>query len=103
MLKQLIQAIDSGSTLAEIKISLLDAPQIARAALDSATAKTVTNCFRGERLSLTSEDRDSLEEKMDIQEHEEESLDFLNLEEGCSFKEYVNFDSSLQLLTSAYQ
>lgn len=40
---------------------------------------------------------------MDLQEQEEESLDFLNLEEGCSFEEVIHCDSSLQcapMLTS---
>ena len=40
MVKQLIQAIDHGSTLAEFKISLLDALQMVRAARDSVTAET---------------------------------------------------------------
>lgn len=48
MLKQLIQAIDSGSTLAEIKISMLDALQMARAAWDSVTAETVITVSAGE-------------------------------------------------------
>ena len=76
MIKQLIQAIDSGSTLAEIKISLLDALQMARATWDSVTTETVTNCFRKGGFSLPSEDRDSLEEEVDLQEQEEESLEF---------------------------
>ena len=104
------QLIHGGSTLAEFKISLLDALQMVRAARDSATAETVINCFHRGGFSLPSEVMGSLEEDMDpdLQEQEEEeqvSLDFLNLEEGCTctFKEYVHCDSSLQcapMLTS---
>lgn len=106
MVKQLIQAIDHGSTLAEFKITLLDALQMVRAAWDSVTAETIINCFR--KGGFLSPFDNVTEEEMDLQEEEEEedvSLDFLNLEEGCtcSFKEYVNCDCSLQcvpMLTS---
>ena len=98
MVKQLIQAIDNGSTLAKFKISLLDALRMARAAWDSVTAETVANCFRKGGFSSPSEDTDSLEEDRDLQEQEDEeqvSLDYLNLEDRCSFEEYVNCDSHL--------
>ena len=77
ILKQLIKAIDRLLTVGQL------------------WQPTVANCFCRGGFSLPSEDRDSLEEEMDLQEQEEESLDFLNREEGCSLEEYVNCDSSL--------
>ena len=81
-----------------------------KAAWDSVTAETVVNCFHRGGFSSPSEVMGFLEEDMDpdLQEQEEEeqvSLDFLNLEEGCTctFKEYVHCDSNLQcapMLTS---
>ena len=106
MVKRLIQANDSGSTLVDFKISLLDALRMVRAAWDSVTTEIVANCFRKGGFSSPSEDIDTLEGDIGLQEQEGEeqvSFDSLNLKETYSFEQYVNCDTSLQctrMLTS---
>ena len=46
MVKRLITAINSGSTAANFKITLLDGLQMLRSAWESVTESTISNCFR---------------------------------------------------------
>ena len=88
MVKHLIQFIDSGSPLAQFKITLLKALQMVQVAWQSVTSDIVSNCFRkaGFTCQLTDEmDVASVEELSE----EDVTLEFLNTEEPTSFAEYV--------------
>ena len=46
MVKRLIQFMDSGSPLAQFKITLVEALQMLQVALESVIPDTIRNCFR---------------------------------------------------------
>lgn len=96
MVKRLIQAIDSGCSMAAFKITLLEAMQMLRVAWDSVKMTTIVNCFKKGGFITHQVD---LEESDD----EEVNLDDLHLDEAITFNEYVNSDKDLQcapMLTS---
>ena len=107
MVKSLIAAISEGLTIAEFKISLLDALQMIRKAWDSITSSTIANCFRkaGFIVPAAPSDEQRLSEPCDEVEDSFESQDSdngstlmedLDMDDPCSFEEYVDSDCALQ-------
>ena len=100
MVKHLITAINSGSTAANFKITLLDGLQMLRRAWESVTESTISNCFRkgGFILPLEPEVEEEdpfvdLDAKTASQDDPMHQLEIGNL---CSFDEYIAVDDGLQ-------
>ena len=100
MVKALLHAIGTGSTLLNFKISLLDGLQMAKKSWDSVTTTAISNCFRKAGFVLPAEEVDEMapEEEVDEMAPEEETEDtnLESLETNCTFEEYVCSDNNLQ-------
>ena len=93
MVKRLIQFINNKSSMAELKITLLEALQMVQVAWDSITSSTISNCFQKAGFSLLSADNvDSSEEFGE----DHMNLEFLNQEEAISLGENISCDSDIQ-------
>ena len=69
MVKNLIHAINSGSTIKEFKIALLDGLQMTRKAWDSVTSTTIANCFHKGGFVLPSENEEiDAEAEMEVED-----------------------------------
>ena len=100
MVKALLHAIGTGSTLLNFKISLLDGLQMAKKSWDSVTTTAISNFFRKAGFVLPAE------QEVDEMAPEEETEDTIlePLEINCTFEEYVCSDNNLQctpMLSSA--
>ena len=99
MVKSLIAAI----SIAEFKISLLDALQMISKAWDSITSSTIANCFRkaGFIVPAAPSDEQRLSEPCDEVEESQDSdngstlMEDLDMDDPCSFEEYVDSDCAL--------
>ena len=107
MVKALIHAINTGSTLQTFKITLLDALQIARKAWDSVSATAITNCFRKGGFTRPVEDECVSEMVVDkgsemVPENEDDiakDLSLIMVEQlgvTSTFEDYVCSDSNVQ-------
>ena len=100
MVKHLIAAINSESTAANFKITLLDGLQMLRRAWESVTESTISNCFRKGGFILPLEPEVEEEDPFVDLDAETASQDdpMHQLENGnlCSFDEYIAVDDGLQ-------
>ena len=98
MVKRLIGAINSGSTIADFKITLLDGLQMLRKAWESVTQTTVANCFRKAGFVSTPEPPVEVEDPFLDLDGDDTLLEGepLGVQISCSFDEYVSVDDGLQ-------
>ena len=107
MVTALLHAIGTGSTILNLKISLLDGLQMAKKSWDSVTTTAISNCFRKAGFVFPAEQEvDEMEQEVDEMAPEEETEDTIleTLEINCTFEEYVCSDNNLQctpMLSSA--
>ena len=100
MVKRLICAINSGSTVVDFKITLLDGLRMLRKAWDLVTESTVSNCFR--KAGFVSPLEPEVEEEDPFLNLDEENasqddpLLQLEIENPCTFDDYVAVDDELQ-------
>ena len=96
MVKRLIGAINSGSTFADFKITLLDCLQMLRKAWELVTQTTFANCFR--KALSTPEPPVEVEDPFLDLDGDDTLLEGepLGIQISCSFDEYVSVDDGLQ-------
>ena len=94
----LIQFIDQGHAVTELKITLLDAIQMIKMAWDAVTPNTIQNCFKKGSFIVPSGSGDSVEVDENEPGLDPVSLDGLTDGEIVTFDEYVNSDSYLQCM-----
>ena len=101
MVKCLIYAINRGSTVVNFKITLLDGLQMLRKAWESVTASTISNCFH--KVGFVPPFEPEMEEEdlfLNLNDEETASQDIplqqLQLENPCTFDDYVAVDNDLQ-------
>ena len=100
MVERLLQAINSGLTVADFKITLLDGLQMLRKAWESGTPETIKNCFgkAGFREVSPGDAEEDDDPFRDIEEtsHNLGDLEELALDEPCTFNDYLTVDENLQ-------
>lgn len=106
MIKSLLRAIDSGSSISQFKITLLDCLLMLKKAWEAATPSTIANCFRKGGFEVCNQlSDDPFADRDDEESSESDPLSrfSFNESESCSFQEYVGVDENLQcspMLTS---
>lgn len=101
MVKRLIHTIDCGKTLADLKITLLDALQMLRTAWELVTPIAITNCFRkaGFFTEPDSSQVGNHDDRVTPNDFEDDghemSLESLNLEIPCTFEDFVLCDANV--------
>ena len=92
MVANLICAINSGESMADFSITLLDGLQMLRVAWSSVTSRAIENCFRKAGFHIENTESCQIEEEPD----QEFALDELNLKVPCTFDDYVVCDEEVQ-------
>ena len=99
MIKSLLRAIDSGSSISQFKITLLDCLLMLKKAWEAVTPSTIANCFRKGGFEVCSQlSDDPFADSDDEESSESDPLSRFSFNESksCSFQEYVGVDENLQ-------